>query len=144
MLNQLKSLLIVLAATAALIGGASMFDSCGPLVNETVVEQVVQASIDTLFVADSARFNNIRATIRGVWGKTTAYRFGAVVYSRNRYEFNIAVWAVDHEESKLTYEQKDIKFDTTMIFQVPADSLGKYYFKVYGSNGIFTDSTIAY
>jgi hypothetical protein len=118
--------------------------SCFPTSYEETVEFRVLAEISMFSVPDSVPYNNIPVRIAGLIGRTTAFRLAAIVSERTDSLFEFAVYGLRKEKSGEQYDLKDITFDTTLVLSTNPRRVGLHYFRVYGSNGVFTDSSRLY
>lgn len=134
---DLRILLTVAVVTVVLV-------SCFPTSYEESVEFRVLAEISLFSVPDSVPSDNIPVHIAGLIGRTTAYSFAAVVWERTDSLFEFAVYGIRKEKTGERYDIKDITFDTTLTLSTNPRRVGLHYFRVYGSNGVFTDSSRLY
>lgn len=108
------------------------------------IEYRVLATVTKFSVPDSSRGNNIRVTMGGLLGKTTAYSLLEIVSQRTDTLFEFGVFAKQVDRYGETYQEKDITYDTTLVITYQPSRAKMHYFKITGSNGIFTDSSYVY
>lgn len=118
--------------------------SCFPTSFEETAEFRILAEISFFGVPDSVPSDNIPVRISGLIGRTTAYSFAAIVSERTDSLFEFAVYGVRREKSGEQYDLRDVTFDTTLTLTTNPKRVGLHYFRVYGSNGVFTDSSRLY
>ncbi|HXG37997.1 MAG TPA: hypothetical protein VNL36_04410 [Bacteroidota bacterium] len=118
--------------------------SCFPTSYEESVEFRILAEISMFSVPDSVPSNNIPVRMSGLIGRTTAYSFASIVSERTDSLFEFAVYGIRKEKTGERYDIKDITFDTTLTLTTNPRRVGLHYFRVYGSNGVFTDSSRLY
>jgi hypothetical protein len=118
--------------------------SCFPTSYEESVEFRVLAEISAFSVPDSVPYNNIPVRIAGLIGRTTAYRLATIVSERRDSLFEFAVYGIRKEKTGERYDIKEITFDTTLILTTNPRRVSLHYFRVYGRNGIFSDSSRLY
>lgn len=108
------------------------------------IEYRILASVTKFSVPNSSRGNNIRVTMGGVLGPTTAFSLLQIVSQRTDTLFEFAVFAKQVDHSGETYAQQIITYDTTLALTYQPPRAKLHYFKITGSNGIFTDSSYVY
>lgn len=118
--------------------------SCFPTSFDESVEFRVLAEISQFSVPDSVRSTSIPVKITGLIGRTSAYSFETIVSERRDSLFEFAVYGKRVEKAGARYNILDITFDTTLVITTNPPRIGLHYFKVYGSNGTFSDSSRLY
>lgn len=108
------------------------------------IEYRVLASVTKFSVPDSSRGNNIRVTMGGVLGSTTAFSLLQIVSERRDTLFEFAVFAKQVDRSGEMYAQQIMTYDTTLVLNYQPPRAKLHYFKITGSNGIFIDSSYVY
>lgn len=135
MLN--KRLVVILGALFIFAGG------CTSGIDD-YIEYRVLASVTKFSVPDSSRGNNIRVTMGGVLGSTTAFSLLQIVSERRDTLFEFAVFAKQVDRSGEMYAQQIMTYDTTLVLNYQPPRAKLHYFKITGSNGIFIDSSYVY
>ncbi len=118
-------------------------DGCSNGVDD-YIEYSILASVTKFSVPDSSQGNNIRVTMGGVLGPTTAFSLLQIASQRTDTLFEFAVFAKQVERSGAVYAQQIITYDTTLVLTYQPPRAKMHYFKITGSNGIFTDSSYVY
>ncbi len=118
--------------------------SCFPTDYEETVEYRVLAEISQFSVPDSVRSTSIPVKLAGLIGRTTAYSLETIVSERTDSLFEFAVYGRRVEKTGARYDIVDITFDTTLVVTTNPPRTGLHYFKAYGSNGTFSDSSRLY
>lgn len=132
-----KQLVVMMGLLFIFVGGcASSLDD--------YIEYRVLATVTKFSVPDSSRGNNIRVTMGGLLGKTTAYSLLEIVSQRTDTLFEFGVFAKQVDRYGETYQEKDITYDTTLVLTYQPPRAKLHYFKITGSNGVFTDSSYVY
>lgn len=108
------------------------------------IEYRILASVTKFSVPDSSRGNNIRVTMGGVLGPTTAFSLLQIVSQRTDTLFEFAVFAKQVDRSGEMYAQQIITYDTTLVLTYQPPRAKMHYFKITGSNDIFIDSSYVY
>ena len=119
--------------------------SCSPVGFEQSIEEVFVATPDTISVADSSRYNDIRVRLVASLGNSTAFRLDHIGYSLTDTLFSFVVFVYRYEKSNELYVVKEIKLDSTLVLFLNPPRYGKHYFKFFDSqNSFLIDSTLVY
>ena len=117
---------------------------CGLGSLENRIEYRVLAIVEKFSVPDSSAAGNIRVTMAGLLGRTTAYSFSEIVSQRKDTLFEFAVYGRYVEEDGKSYEVRDIRFDTTLVLSLSPPRTKMHYFRIVGANGEFSDSSFVH
>lgn len=116
---------------------------CNPVsVFEEEYDIAVLAYILVIEVPDSSSQNDIRVTLQGSIGESTAHSFDRINVARTDSVFRVAVWGRETFKTGATYEPRRNDFDTTLVLTSPRK--GKHYFDIVAAQGILHDSTFVY
>ncbi len=116
---------------------------CDPVsVFEEEYDIAVLAYILAVEVPDSSSQNDIRVTLRGSIGESTAHSFDRINFARTDSVFRIAVWGRESYKPGVTYGPRKNDFDTTLVLTTPRK--GMHYFDIIAAEGILKDSTFVY
>lgn len=128
-------LLVILAAAVALC--------CGPVsIHEEEYDVAVLAFVEYFNVPDSSTQQNIRVTLKGTFGETTAFRFDRINYVRTDSLFRIGVWGREVYKSGVQYPIQHVGIDTVLVLSTPLK--GMHFVELVAAQGILRDSTTVY
>ena len=129
--------------TIAFVGGLILgFGGCNWPASSEHISNRVLADVSSLSVPDTSRFDDIKVSMSGVLGYSTAFSLEGIAFERRDTLIEFVVYAKEEYKSGVRYESREVSFDTTMVLSVPQPiGLKQHFFRLTGANQVLYDST---
>jgi hypothetical protein len=134
---------VQLTLIAAGISLVHLSSGCNPVsILDEEYDVAVLAYILVVEVPDTSSQIDIRITLQGTIGESTAYRFDRINVAQTDSVFRIAVWGRETYKTGATYGPRNNDFDTTLVLTSPRK--GMHYFDIVAAQGMLYDSTFVH